>query len=84
MHVTKKEKIFPCNKIDKSEETVKRGETDMERNKIAVALGYEPSDDAPKIIASGQGHLADKIIDKATNSIYGYDSTQIIKITPVI
>ena len=65
MKVTKKEKIFPCNKIDKAEEHIQRGEPDMERNKIAVALGYEPSDDAPKIIASGQGHLADKIIEKA-------------------
>ena len=37
----------------------------MERNKIAVALGYEPSEEAPKIIASGQGYLANKIIDKA-------------------
>ena len=65
MKITKKEEIFPCNKIDKSEEHIKRGESDMERNKIAVALGYEPSDDAPKIIASGHGYLADKIIEKA-------------------
>ena len=63
--VAKKEKIFPCNKIDKAEDQFGKGEPNMERNKIAVAIGYEPSDDAPKIIASGQGHLADKIIDKA-------------------
>lgn len=31
----------------------------------AVALEYEPGDQAPKVIASGQGHLADKIIDAA-------------------
>lgn len=65
IRVTKKEEIFPCNKIDKSEDQLRKGEPDMERNKIAVALGYEPSDDAPKIIASGQGHLAEKIIEKA-------------------
>lgn len=33
--------------------------------KTAVALGYEPEDTAPKIIASGQGVLAEKIIEKA-------------------
>lgn len=34
-------------------------------NKIAVALEYNPSEEAPKIIASGRGFLADKIIRKA-------------------
>lgn len=33
--------------------------------KTAVALSYEPSEEAPKIIASGKGILADKILDKA-------------------
>lgn len=33
--------------------------------KSAIALEYEPDDAAPKVIASGRGHLADKIIDKA-------------------
>jgi len=32
------------------------------RNKTAVALSYTPDEQAPKIIASGQGYLADKII----------------------
>lgn len=36
------------------------------RRKKAVALQYEPEvDRAPKVIASGEGYLADKIIDKA-------------------
>lgn len=36
-------------------------------NKIkqAIALEYDPSEDAPKVIASGRGVLADKIIEKA-------------------
>ncbi len=34
-------------------------------NKTAVALEYDPDDKAPKIIASGKGHLAEKIIEKA-------------------
>lgn len=33
--------------------------------KTAVALSYEPSQEAPKIIASGHGYVADKIIKKA-------------------
>lgn len=34
--------------------------------KTAVALGYDPNEDgAPKVIASGRGALADKIIEQA-------------------
>lgn len=34
--------------------------------KTAVALGYDPNEDrAPKVIASGKGALADKIIEQA-------------------
>ncbi len=33
--------------------------------KQAVALEYDPSDYAPRVIASGSGYIAEKIIDKA-------------------
>lgn len=33
--------------------------------KQAIALSYDPAEDAPKVIASGKGVLADKIIEKA-------------------
>lgn len=33
--------------------------------KTAVAISYDPSEDAPKVIASGRGYLADKIIERA-------------------
>ena len=33
--------------------------------KQAVALEYNPAEDAPRIIASGTGALAEKIIEKA-------------------
>lgn len=33
--------------------------------KTAVALEYEPGDQAPKVVATGQGHLADKILEVA-------------------
>lgn len=41
----------------------------MEDNKFkdltAVAVAYEPGDGAPKILATGKGELAEKIIEKA-------------------
>lgn len=33
--------------------------------KQAVALSYDPEDEAPKVIASGRGALAERIIEKA-------------------
>lgn len=35
------------------------------RDQSAIALEYEKGDVAPKVIASGRGYLAEKIIDKA-------------------
>jgi len=35
------------------------------RNKTAVALSYEPEDKAPKILATGKGYVADKILEVA-------------------
>ncbi len=34
-------------------------------SRTAIALEYDPEDMAPKVIASGKGALADKIIEKA-------------------
>ncbi|MBP5164649.1 MAG: EscU/YscU/HrcU family type III secretion system export apparatus switch protein [Lachnospiraceae bacterium] len=36
-----------------------------EKDKTAVALSYEPGDSAPKILATGKGHIAEKIIEEA-------------------
>lgn len=36
--------------------------------KQAIALEYDPNDAAPRVIASGKGVLADKIIAKAKES----------------
>lgn len=33
--------------------------------RTAVAIAYDPGDRAPKILATGKGYLADKIIEKA-------------------
>lgn len=35
------------------------------RSKSAIALEYQRSEKAPKVIATGKGYLADKIIKKA-------------------
>ena len=39
--------------------------TPNDPNKTAVALNYDPNEPAPKVIATGRGYLADKIIMKA-------------------
>lgn len=40
----------------------------VDKNKTAVALEYEPGDQAPKVIATGQGKLAERIIEVAKES----------------
>lgn len=36
-----------------------------EETKTAIALGYDPKETAPKVLAVGKGALADKILTKA-------------------
>lgn len=38
---------------------------ERKKDRKAVALSYEPEYDAPKVVASGKGYLADKIIEAA-------------------
>lgn len=40
-------------------------ENTEEKSKTAVALAYQPGDVAPKILATGKGALAERIIEKA-------------------
>ena len=40
----------------------------MEKPKQAIALEYNPSEDAPKVIASGRGLLAERIIERAKDA----------------
>ncbi len=37
----------------------------VDPNKTAVALAYDPGDAAPRILATGKGAVADKIIEEA-------------------
>ena len=41
------------------------GNKKEEKLKQAIALEYDPSDEAPRVIASGRDILAEKIIEKA-------------------
>ena len=41
------------------------GEDKNEKQKTAVALAYMPGDAAPKILATGKGAIAEKIIETA-------------------
>lgn len=43
-------------------------EEKKDKVKQAIALAYDPSDEAPRVIASGRGILAEKIIEKAKES----------------
>ncbi|MDR2045029.1 MAG: EscU/YscU/HrcU family type III secretion system export apparatus switch protein [Clostridium sp.] len=46
-----------------------RSVAEKEKPKTAVALEYDPEEDgAPKLIASGRGRLAERIIEKARES----------------
>lgn len=39
--------------------------TEEKKEKTAVAVAYEPGDAAPKILASGKGEVAERIIETA-------------------
>lgn len=45
-------------------------EENREKNKVkqAIALEYQPGEEAPKVIASGRGLLAERIIERAKES----------------
>ncbi|MBQ9927848.1 MAG: EscU/YscU/HrcU family type III secretion system export apparatus switch protein [Lachnospiraceae bacterium] len=40
-------------------------EQKKDKPKQAIALAYNPEEDAPRVIASGKGELAERIIEKA-------------------
>ena len=52
--------------------------TGREPAKRAAALHYRPGDGAPVIVASGMGHLAEKIVEVATdNGVPVYEDTSL-------
>lgn len=53
------------NKFDKDKDINKDKKEQNKKTQVAVALEYVPGEEAPKIIASGKGYLAQNIIEKA-------------------
>lgn len=52
--------------------------TGQEPAKRVAALRYRPGDGAPVIVASGMGHLAEKIVEVATdNGVPVYEDTSL-------
>lgn len=51
---------------------------DENKKKQAIALQYNPGDEAPTIVASGMGIVADKIIEKAKeNDVPLYEDSKL-------
>lgn len=46
---------------------IKKGEKE-EKPKQAIALSYDPDEEAPRVIASGRGALAERIIERAKDA----------------
>ena len=46
----------------------KKNDEKENSSKIAVALSYNPGDEAPTVIATGKGALAERIVDTAKGS----------------
>ncbi len=53
---------------ESSDKTENKQKNTPYHNKTAIALAYNPEEAAPKIIASGKGYLADKILQTADNN----------------
>ena len=49
-------------------EVIMAEKEDKQKLKQAIALEYNPEEDAPRVIASGRGVLAERIIEKAQES----------------
>ncbi len=53
---------------------------DKSKNKRAVAIKYDKGDVAPKVVAKGQGYVAQKILEKAEDqSITVYKDEKLVK-----
>lgn len=59
---------FKVNEMERRNHMNEKEKQQQMQKKAAVALSYDKEDQAPKIVASGRGILADKIIDVAQES----------------
>lgn len=49
----------------KNMKNIKGNQEKTEKPKQAIALSYDPDEEAPRVLASGKGVLAERIIEKA-------------------
>lgn len=58
--------VHPLDKMGHREEKEKKEEsTGKIKSKQAIALEYNPEEEAPRVVASGRGLLAERIIERA-------------------
>lgn len=51
---------------------------DPDAERTAVAISYDPGDTAPKILASGKGYMAERIIEEAkANDVPFYEDSKL-------
>ena len=67
-HNSLKEGVSQLSKIYKKQEGLVVKNDKPEKRKKAVALLYDPENQAPQVVASGQGAVAERIIEKAKES----------------
>ena len=54
-------------------------EPDADHRQRAVALGYDPSDTAPRVVAKGYGNIADAIVRTAReHGLYVHESPELV------
>lgn len=51
--------------MEQNKDLIQQNSISDQQPRTAVAISYEPDEAAPKVIASGRGYLADKIIERA-------------------
>lgn len=55
--------------------------TDSEKRRSAVALTYEAADGAPRVVAKGQGWLAEEIIARAKEAgVFVHESPELVSL----
>ena len=53
--------------------------TQAKQQQMAIALAYDASDDAPKVVAKGRGAIAEQIIKKANESkVFVHESKDLV------
>lgn len=51
--------------MENDRKTKRKMEKEKEKPRQAIALSYDPEEEAPRVIASGRGELAERIIERA-------------------